>query len=420
MKVIYLTSGIKRLAAAAAALLCIVAAVFAAKWCFADTVASHADLKDVAAFAIGFAPSDPQTHYALARLSENSFLVEDLPLSLSEYEKAAALSPNDYRLWVALSGARGRSGDQQGAESAMRRALVLAPAYARLHWTLGNVLLRTGKTDEGFSEIRVAATSNPAEFAAPAVGTAWQLYDGDPSAVIRAIGDTPAANAVLAVFLARQKRFDEAVNLWHALPADEKKTTFKDSGTELFSLFTTAFRFSDALKIQQEAGTVGDTFTPGKIFNPGFEFDVKSEKASLFDWQIGDGVQPQVGFDDKQKHGGNRSMAIVFNTPTGKESRQLQQTVVVEPGKKYKLTVFCRSELKTAGSLHWEIVEAGTGKALGATNAAANNTDWTQLQAEFTSSVDAATIRLSPLVCGAGICPTTGKILFDDFNLEKL
>ena len=199
-----------------AALVCLLLVFFALKWYLANMISARAEQKELAELAVDLAPNDPQSFYAQAVLDEKSFLPEDLPKSLAAFEKAAALSPNDYRLWFALGRARERGGDAEGAEAALRKALELAPHYAQVQWTLGNVLLRRGKTDQAFAEIRKAVESDAA-FANPAISIAWQIFDGDPAQVLQAVGDSSPAKSALSSFLAKQKRFDEAFRIWNTL-----------------------------------------------------------------------------------------------------------------------------------------------------------------------------------------------------------
>jgi tetratricopeptide (TPR) repeat protein len=411
-----------RVALIIAALCCLAASVVFAKWCLANAIAAQAPAKDVAELAVSLAPSDPQTHYALAVLNEKTFLPEDLSKSTAELEQSVALSPHDFRLWLALGQSRDRTGDSYGAEAALRRAVQLAPNYARVHWTLGNVLLRQGKTAEAFLEIRKAG-ENDATYKLPAITTASQIFGGNLAEIRRNIGDSANLNSALATFLVNQKRFDEAIQIWNDLPAAEKKTTLKTSGEELVGQLIAAKKYRDAMQIQSSLGEKpeAENFVVGKIFNGGFEADVPREKANAFDWQIADGSQPQIGFDDAQKASGNRSLVVIFNSSDGKDFRQISQTVAVEPRRKYVFSIVYKSELKTAATLRWEIADAADGKVLAATesvsNAAAN---WTNLKTEFTTSenAQAVVVRLVREDCKSIICPIAGKIWFDDLAIN--
>ena len=401
---------------------CLVGVYFFAKWELANTITTKAAYKEVAEAAVQMAPSDPQARYVWAGLLEKTFLPEDLPRSVAEYEQAAALSPHNFLMWLALGKARGRSGDQAGAETALRKAQELAPDYAQIQWTLGNVLLRENKTDEGFSQLRRAAAGD-ANYTNPVVLAAWQNFDGDLAKVRQSVGDSPPVNSALAVFLAKQKRFDEALQVWNSLPADGRNTDFKANGQELYNQFAAAKKFNQA---QRLAAQINDPktneFAAGQFYNGGFETDVKMQNAGLFEWQIADAAQPQIGYDTGQKHGGERSLALVFNSTDGRDFRAVSQIVTVEAGKNYELTLFYKSDLKTTANFVWEIADAADGKPLAATQPTeAKIADWTKLSAKFTANAaEAVNVRLSRVPCKNGICPTTGRILFDDFALVKL
>ena len=401
-----------------AGVICLISVFFIFKWCFAYTIATQAEFKEVAEFAVNLAPNISQTHFTLAVLSEKTFLPEDLLRSLAEYEKAVALSPNDYRLWLALGKARERNGDAQGAELALKKAIELAPSYALLRWTHGNILLRQSKTVEAFAELRQAAESDKT-FINPLVATAWQIFDGDLAQIKQNIGDSTQINFVLPTFLAKQNRFDEAFAIWDSLPANVKKTTFKENGEEFFKQLIETKKYRDALRIQaqiRESDT--ENFAVGTISNGSFETDIKP-KADVFAWQIADGIQPQIGFDIAQKRGGNQSLVIVFNSPSGQDFRVISNTVAVESGKNYGFEAFYKSNLKASATLHWEIVGTLDGKVLATTEAVADNADWTGLTANFTvpDNTEAITIRLAREVCKSTDCPISGKIWFDDFSL---
>lgn len=420
VKSVKIESLLHRAALIAAAVLCVTGAYFFAKWGLANTASMRTDLKEIAEFTTELAPADPQTHYAAAVLLEKSFLPEDFEKSLAEYEKATALAPHNYLFWLALGKARERSGDAEGAEKALRKALELAPNYAQVQWALGNTLLRRGKTDEAFAEIRKAVAGD-AKFTDPAVSTAWQIFGGDTGRIKQVIGDSERIRVALAVFLAKQKRFDEAFEIWNALPAAEKQNDFKTSGEELYNLFVAAKKFRGAQQIFVHiGGAETEKIAVGKITNRGFEEDVAMQNAPLFDWNIADAAEPQIGLSDAQKHGGSRSLMLIFNSADGKAFRQITQTVAVEANRAYEFSVFYKADLKAFGTLRWEIADASDGKVLAATENVAAATDWTNLKAKFTTpeTAEAVVIRLARAGCTSAVCPITGKIWFDDFDLN--
>ncbi len=420
-KSVKLETAAKRAVLIVAGLLVLTMLSFFAAWCLANAIAAQSPSKDVARLAINLAPRDPQSHYALAILNEKSFESADLTESEAEFEQATALAPDDFRLWLELGKARERQSDAAGAELALRRAAELAPNYAQVRWTLGNVLLRRGKAEEGFAEMRQAAADD-ANYRTPLVATAWQIFDGDLDQIKRSVAGDAKMNAALALFLARQKRLDEALQIWNALPAEVKRGELHASGEELYGALLGEKKYRGAAQILIGIGDAAEAenFAVGKIYNGGFESELRREKATAFEWQIADGAQPQIGFDDAQKHGGSRSLVLIFNSTDGRDFRQISQIVAVEAGRKYQFETFYKADLKTNATLRWEIADASDGKVLATTGAAAGNADWTNLKVEFATAAEteAVVVRLMRADCKSIVCPIAGKIWFDDFSIN--
>lgn len=403
-----------------AGVLCLIIGFFAVKWCLGSALTSRAEEKQMIEIAVRLAPGDPVAHFALARLNEQTFLPEDFERAVKEYEKAAALSPNDYRLWLQLGKARDRDGDFAGAENALRKSLELAPNYSEVQWMLGNLLLRQGKSAEAFELIRQAADGNQ-RFLDPAVAIAWQIFDGDLGRLRQNIGDSSKINAALASYLLKQEQFDEAFGAWNALPVEERKNVFRERGEELYNRMITAGKYHHALKIWADIAQADNkSYKIGQITDGGFEVNEKQEKKSVFDWQIAEGAQPLIGVDPETVRGGALSRRIIFNSPNGADFRQISQAVAVEPGKKYEFSIVYRSDLKTDATLKWDIVSASDGKLLTATEPLAAKADWTNLKTEFTApeTSEAVVIRLARDACASAVCPISGSVWFDDFVLS--
>lgn len=420
VKVIKLETFAQRAVLLACSIFLLAGSFFCIKWGLAHSASSKADSTEAADLLVTLAPNDPQTHFAAAVLHEKTFLPDDLSISLAEFEKAAALAPDNYLLWLELGDARGRSGDLTGSENALRKALALAPNYATVQWALGNNLLRQGKTGEAFELIRLA-TKGDDKYTSPAAVTAWQTFDGDLAQVRQAVGDSSRISAALAVFLAGNKRFDEAFTIWDTLPAEEKRTIWRSNTEAFYTQLLEAKNYPDAARVYSEALADPDSDhpAPGHLTNGGFESDLKPTGASIFEWQIADGLQPQINVDTGQKHSGGRSLVLIFNSAYVTEFRPVSQTVVVEPGKTYSLGLFYKADLKTTATFYWQIADAG-GKVIASTDSILSNSDWQRQQVKFTAptSSDAIVVRLMRAQCGSGICPITGRLWFDDISIN--
>lgn len=400
--------------------LALLGAWFAVRWCVGNMIAEHAPDLEVATSAERLAPADPQSHFTLAVLSRNSFLPDALPVALRHYERAVGLSPGDYRLWIDLGRAREQAGDAAGGEKALRRAVELAPAYAYPRWLLGNLLLREGKQDEGFAELRRAGDADPS-LRPQVFNLAWRAYGGDVPSVLSVIGDSGAARSQLAQFFIANKRLDEALELWLGLERTDQKQQ-EETGQALLAALFGQKRFHDVLAVHR---TFGADLTTGTILNGGFEDDVGPYGAGIFGWQVVSDPRAQARIDAANFFRGKRSLRIIFNAATALDFQNVSQFVVVDSGARYSLEYFVRTEdLKSASTLIAQVVDAGDPKNVFATSDPAPNgtSGWQRVELEFAvpPKTEAITLRLVRSECITGSCPIFGKVWYDDFNLQRL
>ena len=169
---------------------------------------------EVAQKAIQLNPGDPQTHFAgAAVLSSLNRPAE----SVVELERAVALRPADYSLWLQLGLLRDQLGQTDGALAAFDEAVRLAPFYARPRWQRGNLLLRAGQYDPAFKDLSQAAQSNP-ELLPGLIDLAWNLSKADPNLTEQwAQIKTDQRRIAFARFLARQGRPKEAMAQFRAV-----------------------------------------------------------------------------------------------------------------------------------------------------------------------------------------------------------
>ena len=400
-------------------LLCVGGAAVAGKWAIGGALATRSPERDITEVGVALAPGDALARNAHAAVLERTFEMDAFARSLAEYEAAAALSPHDYRLWLGLGRARERNGDRPGAEQAYRRAEELAPNYSRIHWALGNLLVRDGRTDDGFAYIRKAA-ENDNTFAAPAVAAAWLAFGGDVARVNAALGGGENTRVELARNLASQKRFDEALSIWNSIPADRRRTEYAEQGKALAQKAFDEGRFRIALDVSNELAETPSR--PDAVTNGGFESPIKPKTAGPFDWKNVDGAYPQMGPTSGQKKAGEASLLVRFGDPTNLEFRPLSQTIAVEPGRRYALSLSYRSELKTQAVHRWEVVASASGGRLAVTEPLSQAEGWTDASVEFAVPADAdgITIRLIRENCEAPICTVAGTVWFDEFRLRRL
>lgn len=412
---------VRHLVCTAALVVLLVGAALVITSAFAHTLGRNADTIDAAQFAASASPNDPLTRYRYASYLERSFDLSAIPRSLAEYETAVALSPHNYLYWLALGQARERDGDRPAAETAYRRALDVAPNYARTMWALGNNLVRQGKIDEGMDLIR-RAVDQDASFASPAVIAAMQAFDGDPIRAAAVFGQSPNAAAELAKYLANEGRFGEAIQVWNKIPGELRLNALREVGLSIRAKLLEARRYRDAATVTGAIEPI-EAKRPqiATIVNGGFELEISTQDPDAFDWKLGK-PYPLFGLSDNRPKEGRYSLSMRFSTPARLDFASIERTVAVEPAANYELSLSYRQDLQTRALFRWEVVTAADAKRLGVTDALTNSSEWSNLALRFSvpDENDGVTLRLIRENCTSAVCTISGSLWFDDFVLKKV
>jgi tetratricopeptide (TPR) repeat protein len=402
---------------------------FVVRWYIGNTLAEYFDPAannlQVAEMAASLAPDDPLTHWRLAQVSLKNLPLDQQAQALAQFEKAVALSPNDYRFWVALGTASEQAGNRDRAEQALKKAVELAPSYAYPHWYLGNLLLRSSRYDEAFVELRRAAEAD-AELQTQQFNLVWEVYKPDPEALKRAIGDDSLARAKFALYLVNRKEFETGLKIWDAIGPDEKKSN-KESGEALVNSLVTAWRYHDAVKVWNDL--VGDTnnrIEIGRVFDGGFDDASRYGPEMPFTWQVQQVLGVQIGLDPTRSHSGASSLRLLFNVRTNLEGLNVMQLVPVAPGTEYEVEFYVKSEeLETGGPPIVQIVDPTTsGVIVTSPYVAIGDSEWTRvaLPLKTGDKTEALLIKIERPSCGtkeAPICPIFGSVWYDDFSFKR-
>jgi hypothetical protein len=161
----------------------------------------------------------------------------------------------------------------------------------------------------------------------------------------------------------------------------------------------------------------------GQFNDGGFESEIAPAGRALFGWNMTQG-SGQVVIVARGAHGGRRALRVSFGASGQVDFRNVWQTVAVEPGARYRLSFFVKTEeLRSAATLAAVVSEPATPDAPLASSAPApqGTQDWQPVSFEFAAGpkTEAVLVRLTRVPCTEGSCPIYGKIWYDDFNLER-
>lgn len=379
-----------------------------------STYAARTLRLDAADAAVSWNP-DAQNHLIRGAVHQSE---SDFSGAIADYSRAAMLRSEDYVIWLNLAHARELSGDQEGAIAAASHAVGLAPHYAKPHWQLGNVLVRAGRLDGGYDELRLAATRNPALLPA-FVDLAWQLSGGNAESVVAAISPRmPETYVALADYFRKRSRPAEAVAMFGAAGSEAGEKVATERRAYLAELLA-----QKEFKHAQYLWAIAHPANPdGPLMSdPGFENESDLDEPG-FGWRAAEKAdQTILSLDSSDPGNGRFSLQVTLNGASDPTPAVVSQLVPVSSQTRYRLRFTVRTSEILSGSLPGIVVmDQGTGQVLSQTDPFPQTTGgWRDYQLEFTTSesTEAIRIALQRKPCSAP-CPIFGKLWLDSFSLQ--
>ncbi len=329
--------------------------------------------------AARLSPSDPEIHRARAAvLSRQQKFAE----ALTSLEVASSLRYRDDLLWLELGNAREEIGDTKGALDAFDQAVRWAPHYAHVHWQRGNLLLRMGRTDEAFAEMRTATAANKSYFPT-LIDLAWGISGGNAKRAEELI-EIKDDNQRLAfvMFLSRKGSFRDAHGIWSGV---------KESHEPI-------------------------------LVNGGFEEPIVFDGPEFGRWSFSnERTKDKFAIDISEKFAGTRSLKITLEGNWNPGSPLLSQTVLVDPSKRYRVSFNVRTkDLVTGGPPMFTVNDATNNELLGKSENFPSTASWLTLNFEFTTlaTSEAAVIRLQRNNCEPSPCPIFGVVWLDEIEIK--
>ncbi len=357
-------------------------------------------------------PRDAEVHAARGVILQRTANYAD---ATPELERAAQLRPRDYFLWMMLGVTRDLNDDPAGASGALRQAAGLAPLYAQPHWLLGNLLLRQGELDSGFKELSFAAERQPT-LLPNVIDLAWGITKSDPGqtiALLRSSNDrTPMA---LAIFMASHNQPVAALDQFRS----SRTPTIADAN-QLADRLIESHAFGAAFEVWSKSHC--SSCEAGSFINSGFEDEVDLS-AQGFGWQIAKGVAGvTLSIDGAQRAAGARSLRVDFQGNTTATAPLVSQLVIVEPNRRYQLSVqsMTKSLVSTAVPVV-KVVDAAELKTISQVSINSATSDWHPYTFQFVTGAQTQAVRiiLTRDNCLIDPCAAFGTIWLDSFALAK-
>ena len=365
----------------------------------------------------------PNSAGVQARLAEAEMLSEERDLSVAETgaRLAIRISPWDYNYRLLLASIEEAKGDRASAEDVLREAVPLAPNYTVVHWRLANLLLRQGKLGKSLSEFRAANASNSALLLS-SLDLVWKVSSGNLAAAQAITPDDPRSRIFLTQFLVQQSRAAEAAGVFSKIDPDSRLALPETSG--IIGALIAGGHLELARHLWASTVSRGEvTRDQSPIWNASFESDIH-DKLAQFDWMISQSAYAHASITRDAAHAGARSLRVDF---TGRDTTRLDdeisQRFLVQPGARYKLDCFVKTEgLVTPEGPRVVVTDSKSSVAIaGSEPITRGSNDWHRVSVDFVAppAAHSLVVAIRRIPKFSYDDPTKGTIWFDDFSLTE-
>jgi tetratricopeptide (TPR) repeat protein len=387
------------------------------------------------ALATSYAPGNPVMHAALGKYLLYRAEAPQWAEGLAAMQRAAALTPNDYRYQLEL--ARAYAANQRNGEAArsFQRAIELAPRHFETHWAYANFALRLGQREVALDAFRQALSLSGQDrayraeveqaSAQHAYAAVTGAYGFDLSALERATPPTPKAQMHLVGFLAQRDSLDLALAKWKTLPVADA-ATYRRLLFKLLNETQQAKRFSDARDVWLRLLALEGEAANDWLTNGGFEQAPLNERyADLqngFDWQIEGHAEVAADRTELAAHSGKQSLRLRLVARLAEPFHHVTQRVIVEPNAAYRLRFWVKASELPSETPYLEIADATAPQGFRLTAVFPRQTDdWQEQSLRFTipATTKVIVLRLCVPVMATLDLNRRNSVWLDDVSLVR-
>jgi len=362
--------------------------------------------------SVHFSPDDPEAHYAKAMQLRN---LERHGDAVIELQQALSLRPADYFLCEALAQESDDAGSDTEAVEALRKSISLAPFYSEPHWRLGNLLLREGKADDAFDEMRRSLDTDPALYG-QTLALAWVFYDGYVNTMPKAVlPHRPAEYAPFARMLVTHGQIESAMSLLR----EAQQFLSPDDRRMLIDALIEAGRFQEAHELWAKSDF--NSRHDAILFDGGFEHLIEPN-SERFGWQMMAGPTVRVLPSSDSPYAGQRNLRIEYSGNLDPAAAIVSQIIPITSSLRYRLTFAARTQELVSAALPIVVVTETSkdGQVLGRSMPLpAGTSGWHLFNVDFetASATRAVTVSVQRARCNVQPCPIFGSAEFDEFSM---
>ena len=367
--------------------------------------------------AVKVSPKDPDSYRVRAIAFSKR---REFGQAIQDVRQAISLRPADYGLWTQLGRNLDSNGETAAALVAYTEAHRLAPAFGSTCWDFGLQLVKLGRLDEGFAQLRNGVLRKPSLFP-ELMNLAWVKYDGEPTAFQRIISPHNDDERIeLTRFLVKNAKPAESLfldTLTESLSAGERRGIIRE--------ILAAKRFKDAYQLwRRDFGTSEQS--DGTLEDGGFESG-RLRDDEPFGWRI---KKPQsttisVSIDNAEAHLGLNSLRLEWSGNPSPSDEPVSQLLLVDPDTNYQLMFSARAHNLITGGAPVVLVTDVSGpdhQLARSQKLPLGDSEWRNFSVEFKAGLSTRAVRIevSREACAQTPCPIYGTLRLDDFSLKQL
>ena len=259
-----------------------------------------------------------------------------------------------------------RLGNSELEEAALRGASIAVPNSPSAAWRLGNFLLQQQRNEEAFPRLRAAA-GHDGSLRAPLFALAWKLL-GDPQRIwADLVPSDPDSRRDYFYFLAWTRNdLPAALPVWEEVaraPTEDRKRDVLTIGSVFVNSLAEAGLGPEARRVWDDvlrlsgASASSTQEQPNLITNGDFEAALRD---GGLDWRLFPEAGFQIAPDSFAAQHGARSLRVIFDGTANPDFAAVRQWVPVEPGRRYRLVGFLRTEnISTDNGLYLSVATQG-------------------------------------------------------------
>ncbi len=299
--------------------------------------------------AVTLEPANARNWFLLGRSYLYDFEQPEPALAVQSLRKAVALDPYSAEALLDLAAAYDGQGDTGNARQAFLAAQSVYPVSADVAWSYGNFLLRQGKQDAAFREIRKAVELEPKR-AAEAFSRALRVQPDANVLLDKAMPPSAAVYLPILLSLTDVGDLDKAQLVWNRLIALRQKVPMSEMFFFIDELIHQR-RVAEAVHAWDEAVSIMQNPPPADpagslLWDGGFE---SGYTGGGFSWHFLPATSDvQISFDPSEKHSGERSLRILFNGHRNISFEDACHDIAPEPGKRYLLSAWVKTQSLTS------------------------------------------------------------------------